>query len=199
MLQADLWALLEPLGPQEVERPPLDQEIADELKAECRSYFSGMIYGWKFTYRPSDNARQVKELLEVDPLTQIPRDDPRMVATKVRLVESEGRVYVDFIYRLRDSEREKRKAWALTDSDQSGGRGTQRIIQRQTSRELAFDQALKDAVRNLLRPRFYNKPAEIRGEAVLRAVPRFTVLAGEFVCTATFQIRQLSVRPYSAY
>ncbi len=104
-----------------------------------------------------------------------------------------------FRYYMPPFEASRRQAWVSGDLDQSAGVGKANAVDRLESRLDALRQALKEAVRNLLRPRYYNRPQEIKGEALLREAPRYYLQAGQYVCSARFQIRILNVREYPLY
>lgn len=190
--------------PGELERRVPDEEKLDALLEEMQTVFSGMIYGWAFTYRPIDPARKVPEFLDVAPLGHIggPGADPatsRATATGTRIDDKAGTLNVTFRYYMQPFEVNRRSAWGSTDLDQAAGVGKAKIEDRLESRLDALRQALKEAVRNLLRPRYYNRPQEIRGEALLREVPRYSMQSGVYSCSARFQIRVLKVREYPLY
>ena len=104
-----------------------------------------------------------------------------------------------FRYYLPSFEASRRQAWGSSDLDQAAGTGKAKAVDRLESRLDALRQALKEAVRALLRPKLYNRPQEIRGEALLREVPRYSLQAGQYVCNAKFQMRIVNVREYPVY
>ncbi len=204
LLQGELWMPFQALVPGELEKRVPDQEKLDSLLEEMQTVFSGMIYGWSFTYRPVDPQRGVAEALDVVPLGRIrgTTGDPataRATAVSTRLDEQSGTLTVLFRYSMPPFEASRRQAWASSDLDQASGVGKSKVVDRLESRLDALRQAVKEAVRNLLRPRIYNRPQEIRGEALLREVPRYFLQSGQYVCSAKFQMRIISVRPYPLY
>lgn len=203
LLQGELWLPLQALSPDEIQQKVSDEAKLDALLEEMQTVFSGMIYGWSFTYRPSDPSRKVDELLDVVALGRIvgTTGDPataRVLAVSTR-TDSQGIVSVLFRYSMPPFEAARRQAWGSFNLDQAAGTGKTDVADRLESRLEALRQALKNAVRNLLRPKYYNRPQEIRGEAVLRAVPRYSLQSGQYVCSARFQVRILEVRDYPLY
>jgi hypothetical protein len=169
-----------------------------------QTVFSGMVYGWAFTYRPIDPSRKVDEFLDVVPLGRIvgstgDPDTARALAVETRTDEAEGVLTVLFRYYMPPFEAARRQAWASFNLDQAAGVGKAKAVDRLESRLEALRQALKEAVRALLRPRVFNRPQEIRGEALLRQVPRYSLQSGQYVCSARFQVRILHVREYPLY
>lgn len=204
LLQGEMWMPFHAILPGELERRAPDQEKLDALLEEMQTVFSGMVYGWSFTYRPADPSRKVDELLEVVPLGRIvgSTGDPataRVVAVSTRTDESGGVLTVLFRYYMTPFEAARRRAWASFNLDQAAGIGRYEAADRLETRIEALRQSLKQSVRNLMRPKVYNRPQEIKGEALLREVPQFSLQAGKYVCSAKFQVRILNVREYPLY
>jgi hypothetical protein len=194
----------QPIVPGEVEKAVPDSKKLDALLEEMQTVFSGMVYGWSFVYRPVDPARNVPEGLDVKPLGRIvaSRGDPataRALAVSTQMDEENGVLTVLFRYYLPDFESARQRAWGTSNLDQAAGVGKTKAVDRLESRIDALHQALKEAVRNLLRPKYLNRPEEIRGEALLREVPKYSLQSGQYVCSARFQVRILGVREYPAY
>jgi len=196
VLQGELWLPLDPIAPGELETRTPDNDKLDALLAEMRTVFSGMIYGWSFTYKPSDKARNAKEVLDVKPIFEIQQGSRRVEVAQTRFDTKNSVLTVLFRYRMADFEAGRRKSWSGFNLDQCSGTGFSPVVDRYESRVEALRQALKEAVRNLLRPKYGNKPQEIKGEALLRQVPLYSIDAGRYRCTGYFQVRVLSVREY---
>ncbi len=203
-LQGELWMPYQAIVPGELEKQVPDQKKLEALLEEMQTVFSGMVYGWSFTYRPVDPDRKVAEFLDVTPLGRIvgttgDAATSRALAVSTKLDEDNGVLTVLFRYYMKPFEASRRLAWASVDLDQAAGTGKTKAVDRLESRLDALRQAVKEAVRNLLRPKIYNRPQEIRGEALLREVPRYYLDSGQYVCSAKFQMRILKVREYPLY
>ncbi len=196
VLQGELWMPFEPITPGELERRAPDEAKLDALLEEMRTVFSGMIYGWSFRYKPSDKVRGAVEVLEVVPIFEIQKGSRRVEVAQTRFIASTSVLNVLFRYRMADFEAGRRQSWASFNLDQAAGTGYSPVLDRTESRIEALYQALKEALRNLLRPQVYNKPMEIKGEALLRQVPLYALESGRYRCTASFQVRIISVRSY---
>ena len=204
LLQGELWMPFQAVVPGELERRVPDEAKLDALLEEMQTVFSGMVYGWSFTYRPAAPDRKVEEFLDVVPLGRIvgTTGDPktaRALAVSTRLDEGNGVMTVLFRYYMAPFEVARRQAWASFNIDQAAGTGKAKAADRLESRLEALRQSLKQAVRGLLRPKIYNRPQEIKGEALLREVPRYSLQAGQYVCSAKFQVRILNIREYPLY
>ena len=204
MLQGELWLPFQAMSPGEIEKRVPDQEKLDALLEEMQTVFSGMVYGWSFQYRPAAPERNVPEYLDVTPLGRIvgttgDAKTARAYAISTRTDETTGILTVTFRYLLQPYESARRQAWGAFNLDQAAGIGRAKAVDRLESRLDALRQAVKEAVRNLLRPKIYNKPQEVKGEVLLREVPRYSLQAGQYVCAARFQVRLLNVREYPLY
>lgn len=204
LLQGELWMPFQAISPGELERRVPDEEKLDALLEEMQTVFSGMVYGWSFTYRPPDPTRKAAEYLDVVPLGRIvgSTGDPatsRVVAASTRVDDKSGVLTVLFRYAMPPFEAGRRRAWASFNLDQAAGIGQARVVDRLESRLEALRQSIKEAVRNLLRPRVLNRPQEVKGEALLRQVPLYSIQSGQYVCNAKFQMRIVSVREYPIY
>jgi len=192
------------LVPGELEEKTPDNVKLDAMLEEMQTVFSGMIYGWSFDYRPVDPDRKVPEFLDVKPLGRIvgTTGDPktaRALAVATRVDDDQGIFAVTFRYSMTPFESQRRRSWASSDLDQAAGVGKAKVVDRLESRLDALRQSLKQAVRNLLRPRVLNRPQEITGEALLREVPRYYLESGQYVCSAKFVLRIAQVREYPLY
>ena len=203
-LQGELWLPFQAVTPGEIEKRVPDQEKLDALLEEMQTVFSGMVYGWAFQYRPAAPERTVPEYLDVTPLGRIvgttgDAKTARALAVATRTDEATGILTVTFRYYLQPYEAARRQAWGSFNLDQANGTGKAKAVDRLESRLDALRQAVKEAVRNLLRPRVYNKPQEVKGEVLLREVPRYSLQSGQYVCSARFQVRILNIREYPLY
>ena len=204
LLQGELWMPFQALAPGELEEHTPDQAKLDAMLEEMQQVFSGMIYGWSFRYRPVDPDRKVPEALEVTALGRIvgTTGDPktaRAVAVATRTDAQAGILAVTFRYEMTPFESQRRRAWGSAALDEAGGTGKAKIVDRLESRLDALRQSLKDAIRNLLRPRVFNRPQEITGEALLLEVPRYYLESGQYVCSARYILRVANIREYPLY
>ena len=76
------WIELEPVVRIDPANYPLPLDVAEKDVLEVgRVLVSGMIYGWTFTYIPSDKARQVSETFTLMPVAQVAWGNPRLRVT----------------------------------------------------------------------------------------------------------------------
>jgi hypothetical protein len=198
-LSIEVWCELQPM---DFEHPDADASL-DQTEAfrrlfeEARQVAGAMIYGYRFTYIPSDKARGVSELFEILPIAEIKEGDPnlKLISRDV----SDNRLYGRFSYRLEAFQRTRCESWQTIVLPVAWGRGEGRVPLGGEGKRTARETAVREAVRNLLRPRLYNKPREIRGETVILENPHTNLSAGTYRTTVKVKIDIKDVIPYSVF
>jgi hypothetical protein len=196
MLAGEFWAERAPminLGETLVPTETALRRVLDE----ARYVFSGMIYGFSFSYTPSDVARRVAEELEIRPLAEISPGDPNLLVQQV--IDDGQRVTVLLRYALRDFQIARYQGWKSSALPTSGGTGSASFFKGHTEKISAIREALKMSVREYVRLRVYNKPRRISGAAVLEEAPRIVIAEGVYkaACRVRFVIDEIV--PYSIY
>ena len=169
----------------------------DRLLEEARYVFSGMIYGFSFAYTPSDTLRSVEEQFTIEPIAQIPWGDPGLTVMDTR--EAEDRVFVRIRYFLNEYQDPWISMWQSNTLPTNSAFGEAPLYRGPENRIEAINQGVKQAVRNYLRQRVYNKPKSITGEVVLQAPPRIVIKAGAYRATVDVKMKFEEVRPYSSF
>ncbi|WP_028972591.1 hypothetical protein [Spirochaeta cellobiosiphila] len=188
---------LGPRNPDELEEPPVDEEVFRRILEEARYIFSGMIYGYHFTYTPSDKNRQIKEYYEIEPIKQIPWGDKRLKIRSSRRVDRN--LYITVEYYLNQAQIINRQHWNSANIPTAGGFGSANYFLGWESRFKSIDNGIKEAIRNYLRPREFNKPREITGEALLIDVPSFTVESGKIHANVRVHLNITEIVPYKSF
>ena len=89
---------------------PIPVDAAEKkLLEEGRVLFSGMIYGWTFTYIPGDKARQVQESFVLTPVAEIPWGSPRLAVRETEVADA--KLWARMSYALNEDESRRRAAW----------------------------------------------------------------------------------------
>ena len=193
-LFVDTWCELAPfvrIG----EDYPLSREKASEiLLEEARVAISGMIYGFSFSYTPSDAARKVEDRFELSPLAEIPWGSPRLVVLDTGTEET--RMSARIVYSLTDQEAARRAAWGSNTVAQATGSGEAGIMGGPGERLTSLKEAVKNAVREHLRSRIYNKPREVSGEVLLWEGPETARRSGAYVTRVKIRLRVGEIVPY---
>jgi hypothetical protein len=198
LLVERFWVDLEPPVGREGEDYPLSQERAVRLMLEeARYVFSGMIYGFRFRYVPSDRRREVAEEFELDPIAEVRFGDPRLsvLSTRVEDMTLHGR----FQYRPADFQRSRLSAWLSADVPSVGAEGEAPFWEGHDARIPAVEDGIRLAIRSLLRTQVRNKPREARGSVLLLGTPRIYVGSGAYKARVDVKVKVDEIRPYAVY
>ena len=192
-IEADIWIELDsaaetlsPVALQEARR------LADE---EAGFLLAGMIYGYRFSYRPLDRERGVAEEFLLTPGGTPP-------GTAIRPADVRGRgSRLMLLYRYYPDEAEHLRisSWLSAAIPSVIGYGEERFILGHEGKMEAYRQALKEAVREYLRPRERNKPRRIEGELFLIDTPSVGVQAGKYRVRMRLKIELNQVDAYGSY
>ncbi len=194
----DIWYNLEPMVSLEGEEYPIPKEKAvKSLLKEARIILSGMIYGYKFVYTPSDRARKIKEFFQLTPISEIEWGDKNLSVLSTRTKNK--RLYVKLAYRLMDFQKLRLKAWSSSKIPVAAGEGKASIFKGQSQRMVSLKNAIKNAIRNYLRPRVFNKPREIRGEALIWDSPYLITNNAMYITTIRIKLRVKGILPYRIF
>ena len=177
---------------------PLTEEEAYQLVfEEARLVFSGMIYGYRFTYTPFDKTRGVEEYFALSPLAEISWGDKnlRLVYKEV----SDNRLWARFVYELEKFQEARIESWQTLSIPYDMGSGEGKIILGMKEKDTAREMAVKEAIRNHLRPKILNKPREITGEVLLLEGPSTVLRAGTYSTTVKVKIDIKEIIPYTIY
>ena len=169
------------------------EESISLLLEEARWVFSGMIYGFRFVYVPSDTKREIEEIFLLEPLAMIPRGDPNLKVLSV--TETDGRYYMTLAYTLEPYQELRVESWISSVFVSSGGSGEAPFHEESCSIRAA-ENAVKDGLRNYLRPLEYNKPRKVEGLVAFRAVPVKTYISGGCRMDVKIQIRIDKIRDF---
>ncbi len=193
IVRAPVWIYFEPVpGATETPPPP-----AEDLRAVARYVLGGMIYGWRFSYTPSDRARRVEESFSLEPIAEISPDDPLL---RIREPIAEyPRLYAWAEYPLDEARARRVRGWSSVLYPTAKGRGRGERVAGAGGIKAAYEAAALNAVRELARKRTKNKPREVRGEVLLRESPRLFADQGWFVAEVRLFANLEAIDPYAAY
>jgi hypothetical protein len=197
-IRAPIWVYLETVpgsrSPEEAKKakPPI-QEL-DDL---ARFIMGGMVYGWKFSYTPSDKTRKVEESFSMEPLGIIARNDPHFSLTE--LVPDYPRLYCWAQFNVDETLARWTSYWGSVLFKSARGQGRGERSQEAAGIRTAYENAVKQAVRDHERKLEKNKPKEIQGEVLLRDSPRLFVDEGWFVADVRLTVNIREIIPYSTF
>jgi len=195
ILRVPVWVYLEPV-PSAVS-PPQIFSPARDLRETARFVLGGMVYGWKFTYTPSDKTRRVEEFFTLEPIMEIPDDDPRFSLVEIDPAYPRVSCWAEF---LLDATAARRNVyWGSVMFRTADGRGYGDRERESAGIKDAYSDAVRAAVRVYTRRLEKNKPKEIIGEVLLKNDPRLFFEAGRFVADISVLVNIQEIVPYSAF
>lgn len=197
LLVQQFWAELHPLVAGTPSGKISRDEVVKGLLEEARFVFSGMIYGFDFTYVPYDASRKVAEQFDLHPIAEIPWGDPNLQVLDTRV--DGGLLHVRITYSPADFQTRRYVAWSSNVLQPATGRGTASYYDGPKARSTAMEDAIKNAIREYARQRIYNKPKEIRGSLSLVEAPYIIIEQGKYVATAKINLRISDVVPYTVF
>ncbi len=171
-----------------------ETQAIETLLEDARWAFSGMIYGFNFTWTPSSIAREVGEELLIEPLGAIPWGDPRMRTAAV--VVENGFIYVQLEYSPDATQESRLEGWDSQAFPVAAGSGEVRSLS--SSRRDALEQGIKEAVRAWLRVREYNRPREVTGRIALDTFPLTGLRANNIKASVAVRMDLDPLRHYPA-
>ena len=197
ILSGEFWVELDPFIQTE-ERYPLSTEDAHRRVLEEAQYvFSGVIYGFTFVYTPSDAVRQVEEIFTLEQVATIPWGDPSLSIVETRVHENLLFAHIRYF----PSEHQTRWLRMMESNihHTSSGRGGASMFLGVGGKFDAIAEATKEAIREHLRPRIYNKPKEVRGKVVFTESPYIIIDAGRYEAKVSVRIDVDEIIPYRIF
>ncbi len=197
MIDGEFWLQIEPYMREGEIGPASNRVLVETLLKEVRWVISGMIYGFDFVYRPSDNKRAVEEIFQAELKAEIPQGDPALRVRETRI--EEDRVFLDIRYLLRGSQELMRRSWMSNTLPDCEGTGKGRYFTGPEEKITAYKEGMKNAIREYLRARKYNKPKEIRGELLLYEIPRVIIKSGDYLAWVKIKLSIKEIKDYRVY
>lgn len=168
-----------------------------ELLDEAVFTYSGMIYGFTFSYTPGDKKRGVEDSFIMEPSAIIPAGDPSLTARKTR--NDSTRTYIRIEYRCDERHRNWISYWMSSTFPLLPGSGEGSVLQGFEGKKEAVNNAVKETVRNYLRGRVYNKPRSVTGSFVLAEPPVITYLAGMYTAAVKVRLDIKDIEDYTFF
>jgi len=196
VLDEEFWAELQPLVVQGERTVTMETAIKLVLE-EARYVFSGMVYGFDFSYTPQDLGRKVEEEFVLKAVDEILRGDPNLGVQQTRMEGS--RVFVRLRYALRDFQEDRYRSMRSNVLASNAGTGEASYFKGPAEKIAAIEQAAKNAVREYARTRIPNKPRKITGSLVLAAAPRIVIVSGVYRASCVVKLRIDETTPYRAF
>ncbi len=197
----------------EVDAYPGTQAAAADVDAEEFSYpiariketvpflIEGLVYGWNFTYVPSDKTRGVEEYFEIEPVQKLAdgqkNDGGTIEYSSVWIENNRFNCWVD--YTRTDHQVQTYNLWASIQNPTIQGRGYGDLTKGfEGIKEAAVD-SVKNAVRNYYRNLIKNKPKQITGAVLLRKTPLLGIDSGRYVINLDFFLECGTIEEYTQF
>lgn len=168
-----------------------------EISQVAPFIINGMVYGWEFSYVPSDKARGVEEELEV---TEIMPSD--LIAGGISYVSpwiENNRLNYWCEYHRTPAQIQNYDLWSSIRNPKIQGRGYGPLSDGFDGIKTASKEALKDAIRAYYRNVIKNKPKEIRGSVLIRDMPTIGITSGRYVINLDFFLECGKIVEYTVY
>jgi hypothetical protein len=198
LLTIEVWCELEPpVREQDTDYPLSKSKAAEQILTEARFIISGMIYGFDFSYVPLDKKRNVPEQFEITPIAQIPWGDKNLEIIDAE--QRERKLYTKVQYTLAEFQMSRRNAWLSNAIPSAMGSGQGNLFRSFSEKITSYEQAIKNAIRNLLKPQHFNKPRQIRGQALIEEAPHIYITSGTYVSQLKVKLQISEIVPYSVF
>ena len=199
-IRIPLWAELDAYPAlaeaQDISAGVFDYSTA-RLKTLAPFIIGGMVYGWNFSYTPSDKLRGVEEYMDFSPVRELGEAERNITYAKPRI--EDGKVYCWAEFTRTESMIGNYYLWASITNDTVHGIGYGKISDGFDGITNAVRDAIKNAVRAYFRTKIKNKPKEIRGKVLLRREPLIGIDAGRYKVQLDFFLETDKILPYTQF
>ncbi len=188
------------------------EAAATAILEEARWTFSGMVWGFDFTYTPSDKARAIQELFVIKPRGELAWGTPGVSVSAVR--REGASILATVAWSPWPAARAELSAWSAAGYGSAQGRGSapavvgaepgmeldgRYIPSPVMARRAAVTDAMRAALRAFLVSVERSKPREVRGSCSLAAPPRVVMSSGAYVATVRLRVAVDEVISYGGY
>lgn len=180
---------------------PANEKIFDYAKERMRTLgtflVGGMIYGWNFSYTPSDKLRGISEYMEFSDAE--PKEKFENGIRYKGLLVRDGKVYSWLEFKKTEAMIQNYFFWSSIVHDKIHGMGYGKISDGFQGIEDAVRDAIKNAVRAHFRTKIKNKPKEITGRVLLLAPPLIGISSGRYKVQLDFFLETDRITPYTQF
>lgn len=173
-------------------------QAIEEIKKLTPFMLEGLIYGWKFSYTPSDKQRGVSEYFSVEATVPVIPDE-RLSFTNVHMITEGAKLECWPEYRLSPDMIYRRERYKTSTYRSIHGQGEAPMIDGSEGIKEACRQAIKEAVRSYARTFVKNKPKEITGTVVLTDLPRYYIKSGKYRTDLDFFLILIKIERYTRF
>ncbi len=202
LLRFPIWFVMEEapsISTRLDENESIFTPAADGIRALSPFFVEALVYGWDFTYTPSDNTRGVSEYFEIVSIITIENDDENLRYTDAIIADEESVVESWVEYDLTKRMVYERHRWHTGGYPSIAGRGESSVFEGVEGVMLACEEAAKNAIRNYARDVVKNKPKEITGKILLTDFPIYSIDAGKYVADLDFFLNVSKIVEYTIF
>lgn len=181
---------------QDIEAGVYDYPIKN-IRETAPFIFSGMIYGWRFVYTPSDKSRGVEEYFEVSEIEDLEKLGIRINYSSPWIENNRLNCWCE--YRRTDFQIQNYNLWSSIQNPVIHGRGFGDLEKGFVGLKDAAKDSLKTAVRNYYRNKIKNKPKEISGAVLIKDIPTIGLDAGRYVINLDFFLECGKIIEYTQF
>jgi hypothetical protein len=197
LLRSEFWSDIQPVPGVGEEWPVGPEEGRARILAEAAWVFSGMIWGFEFSYTPFDKTRALEERFDLSPIQSL-RPEELYLAPGARENLDDARFsFVE--YRPEASLVSLMDAYSGDPWKGSQGVGKADMILGIKGRRAAYVDGLRAAVRSLLQGLEPNKPRLVRGRAVFDRPPTMAIIGGAYTSQVRARVMVVELIPYKVY
>lgn len=199
-IRIPLWAELDAYPglaeAQDLESGEYDYPIKS-IKEVAPFLLNGMIYGWNFSYTPSDKTRNVDEYLEVKELY-----DSSYILSGITYASpwiQNNRLNCWCEFTRNNTQIQYYNLWNSIQNPVIHGRGYGDLRKGFDGLRDAAEEALKEAVREYFRNVIKNKPKEISGRVLIKTQPTIGIDSGRYVINLDFFLECDRIIEYKSF
>lgn len=167
------------------------------MKQTAPFIIEGMVYGWNFTFTPSDKTRAVEEFFEIQPIRSDKSYLQGVSYSSPWVSDGIMNVWVEFT--RTDEMIQVYNLWSSINHSAVRGTGNGKISDGFDGITDAVENAVKNAVRTYFSSRVKNKPKEITGKVLVRREPELGIKSGFYVIQLDFFLETDKIIPYTFY
>ncbi len=195
-LWADLEAFPGSKTSKQVSASFFDYAIG-QLKDIGPMLITGMVYGWYFSYTPSDKTRAVKESFEFKPIKEINVKKNKIYYRKPWVQDDSLYAWVDF--ERTPSMIAYYQSWKSIKNPNIKGSGSGDVYKGFKGIQEASEKAVKDAVRTYFRKIIKNKPKKIEGRVIINSEPNLMIKSGQYHIQLDFFLQTDRILAYTQF
>lgn len=176
----------------------LMQVPVKRIREICPFLITGMTYGWKFDYTPSDKARHVDEFFAIEPVQELNEEQLSLIHYELPWFQDE-RLWCWVRFPRTMELKRIFLSWQQIGNPRIKGQGYAPLTDGFEGIRAASVEALKSAVREYERQLIKNKPKEISGSVIVCEPPLIGIDHGQYKVTLDFFMECDRIKQYETF